>query len=229
MQPYFLPYIGYYQLIAAADLFIVYDNIKYTKKGWINRNRMLLNGQDATFTVPLKNASDQLDIVEREISPQFDAQKLLNQFKAAYQRAPYCQDIVPMLETVIRHPATNLFDFLLHGLTISCRQLGISTRIERSSAIAIDHSLKGQDKVLALCKAVGAEQYLNASGGQQLYQPAAFQAQDIALEFILPQPASYTQFGAPFVPWLSIVDAMMFNSPPALELAIQSQYDVIRP
>jgi len=229
MQPYFLPYIGYYQLIAAADLFIVYDNIKYTKKGWINRNRMLLNGQDATFTVPLKNASDQLDIVEREISPQFDAEKLLNQFKAAYQRAPYYRNIMPMLETVIRHPAPNLFDFLLHGLTLSCRQLGIATRIERSSTIAVDHSLKGQDKVLALCKAVGAEQYLNASGGQQLYQPASFQAEDIALEFILPQPASYAQFGAPFVPWLSIVDAMMFNSPQALQLSIQTQYDVIRP
>ena len=58
MQPYFLPYIGYFQLIEAADVFVVYDNIKYTKKGWINRNRMLRNGSDMVFSLPLKKDSD---------------------------------------------------------------------------------------------------------------------------------------------------------------------------
>jgi hypothetical protein len=72
MQPYFLPYLGYFQLIAAADLFIVYGNIKYTKKGWINRNRMLLNEEAVTFILPLKNASDNLDVDQRELSPQFN-------------------------------------------------------------------------------------------------------------------------------------------------------------
>ncbi|KHA77805.1 WbqC-like protein [Janthinobacterium lividum] len=229
MQPYFLPYIGYYQLIAAADLFIVYDNIKYTKKGWINRNRMLLNGQDATFSVPLKNGSDQLHIGEREVSAQFDGEKLLNQLKAAYARAPQFQDIFPLLEAVVRHPAANLFDFLLHSLEATCRQLGIDTPLVRSSGIDIDHALKSQDKVLALCQAVGAQRYINASGGQELYQAEAFQARGIALEFIQPRPASYAQFGGEFVPWLSIVDAMMFNAPQTLQLAIQNQYDVIHP
>ena len=56
MQPYFLPYIGYWQLLSAVDQFVVYDNIKYTKKGWINRNRFLRDGTDAVFTIPLKGA-----------------------------------------------------------------------------------------------------------------------------------------------------------------------------
>jgi hypothetical protein len=229
MQPYFLPYIGYYQLIAAVDLFIVYDNIKYTKKGWINRNRMLLNGRDAIFTVPLKSASDQTHIAEREISPQFDTEKLLNQIKAAYRLAPHVQDILPLLELIVRYPASNLFEFLLYNLTASCRHLGITTSFRRSSEIAIDHDLKSQDKVLALCNAVGADQYLNASGGQELYQPADFLAHGIELEFIQPRLTAYPQFGGEFVPWLSIIDAMMFNTPAALQLAIRNQYDVTRP
>ena len=88
MQPYFLPYIGYFQLIAGVDMFIIYDNIKYTKKGWINRNRMLLNGKDAMFSLPLKNASDSLDIRERELTEDFNQEKLLSQFKGAYRQAP---------------------------------------------------------------------------------------------------------------------------------------------
>ena len=96
MQPYFLPYIGYFQLIAAADLFIIYDNIKYTKKGWINRNRMLLNGTDKLFSLPLKKDSDFLDIVGREISQDFNPDKLLNQFKGAYIGAPYFVEVYPL-------------------------------------------------------------------------------------------------------------------------------------
>ena len=85
MQPYFFPYIGYFQLIAAVDQFIVYDNIKYTKKGWINRNRMLQNGKDVMFSLPLKSDSDFLDVCERELAADFNRDKLLNQLKGAYR------------------------------------------------------------------------------------------------------------------------------------------------
>src|SRR6476661_8294965 len=98
MQPYFLPYIGYYQLIGAVDLFIVYDNIKYTKKGWINRNRMLVNGSDAMFSLALKKDSDALDVVDRELAADFDRAKLLNQWRSGYRRAPFFKDTFPLLE-----------------------------------------------------------------------------------------------------------------------------------
>lgn len=88
MQPYFLPYSGYFQLIAASDLFVVYDNIKYTKKGWINRNRFLRDGKAVPFSLPLKHAPDSLEIRERELTANFNPGKLLNQFRAAYRQAP---------------------------------------------------------------------------------------------------------------------------------------------
>ncbi|WP_219117196.1 WbqC family protein [Janthinobacterium sp. UMAB-56] len=229
MQPYFLPYIGYFQLIAVADLFIVYDNIKYTKKGWINRNRMLLNDKDTTFTLPLKNASDHLHICEREISPQFDAEKLLNQFKGAYQRAPYLRETMALLESIVHHPAANLFEFLLHSLVETCEHLGIATPFQRSSEIAIDHALKGQDKVLALCQATGADRYINPIGGLQLYREADFLAKGIVLEFLQSRLPPYPQSGGEFVPWLSIIDVMMFTSPASLQTAIRQQFDMTRP
>ena len=83
MQPYFFPYIGYFQLIAAVDMFIVYDNIKYTKKGWINRNRLLNRGKNVIFSLPLKNDSDYLNVCQRELAADFNRDKLLHQFKGA--------------------------------------------------------------------------------------------------------------------------------------------------
>src|ERR1700680_880113 len=93
MQPYFFPYIGYFQLIDSVDLFIVYDNIKYTKKGWINRNRILLNGKDVTLSLPLKSDSDFLDIRDRELAADFNREKLVNQLSGAYRRAPYFRQV----------------------------------------------------------------------------------------------------------------------------------------
>ena len=109
MQPYFFPYIGYFQLISAVDQFVVYDNIKYTKKGWINRNRMLLNDKDVMFSLPLKKDSDFLNIVDRELSVEFDRGKLLNQFKGAYGRAPYFRECLVLLERVLGFEDNNLF------------------------------------------------------------------------------------------------------------------------
>lgn len=227
MQPYLLPYIGYFQLMGAVDLFIVYDNIKYTKKGWINRNRMLVNGTDAMFSLPLKKDSDCLDVVQRELAADFDRSKLLNQFKGAYSRAPFFAPTFSLLERIVNHQERNLFRYIHHALLRTREHLGIKTEIRISSEIAIDHALKSQDKVLALCKAVGADAYVNAIGGMELYAREDFSAQGIALHFIKPRPFEYPQFGAPFVPWLSIVDVLMFNPIERVRERIESHYDLI--
>lgn len=227
MQPYFLPYVGYFQLMAAVDLFIVYDNIKYTKKGWINRNRMLVNGTDAMFSLPLKKDSDYLNVVQRELAPDFDRDKLLNQFKGAYSRAPHFVQTLPLLERIVRHEDGNLFRYIHHALLRTREHLGIKTEIRVSSEIAIDHELKGQNKVLALCRAVGADTYVNAIGGTELYARDDFGAQGVALHFIKSRPFEYPQFGAPFVPWLSIVDVLMFNPVERVRERIESHFDLI--
>lgn len=210
MQPYFLPYIGYFQLINAVDTFVVYDNIQYTKKGWINRNRFLRNHADAVFSVPLKKDSDFLNVDQRSVAESFDATKLLNQLRAAYQKAPHFAQTMPVIETIIRHTETNLFRYVRQSILAVCEHLNINNRIVNSSTINIDHSLQGQDKVIAICKALGASVYVNPIGGTSLYSTAAFAERGMELRFLKSLPFEYPQFGKPFVPWLSIVDVMMF-------------------
>jgi hypothetical protein len=227
MQPYFLPYIGYFQLIAAVDLFVVYDNIKYTKKGWINRNRMLQNGKDAVFSLPLKNDSDFLNVCERELAATFDRDKLLSQLRGAYGRAPFFAQTFPLIEQVVGYEDANLFRFLHHSIVRTCDHLGIETEIRVSSTLAIDHGLKSQEKVLAICKAAHADAYINAIGGAELYSREAFAQQRIELKFIRPKPFEYPQLGDSFVPWLSIVDVMMFNPLDTVRDTIRAGYELV--
>lgn len=227
MQPYFLPYIGYYQLIAAVDVFVVYDNIKYTKKGWINRNRMLMNGQDAMFSLPLKKDSDSLDVVQRELAADYSRERLLNQFKGAYSQAPHFGETFALLERIVLNEECNLFRYIHHALVETCAHLRIDTEIRVSSVIGIDHNLKGQEKVLALCRAVGADTYINAIGGTELYSREEFGSQGVELKFIKSRPFSYGQFGATFVPWLSIIDVLMFNSLDAVRECIAVNREII--
>jgi hypothetical protein len=227
MQPYFFPYIGYFQLIRSVDLFVVYDNIKYTKKGWINRNRMLQNGKDVMFSLPLESDSDYLAVRERALAADFKRDKLLNQITGAYRRAPYFALTFPLVEQVVRYEDTNLFRFLHHSIVKTCEHLGITTEIRISSGIAIDHDLKNQDKVLALCEAVGANTYVNAIGGMELYLKETFRERGIDLKFIRSKPLEYPQFGDTFVPWLSIVDVMMFNPLDTIQACISTNYELI--
>lgn len=226
MQPYFLPYIGYWQLLSAVDRFIVYDNIEYTKKGWINRNRFLRQGADALFTVPLKKGSDFLTIVERSIADDFDPRDLLNALASAYRRAPFFGDAFPLIESIVTAAPRNLFEYLLNSLRATAEWLRIGTPIVISSTVAIDHRLKGESKVLALCRALEATHYVNAAGGRTMYSSESFARSGIDLKFIQTRPLAYAQFDHPFVPNLSIVDVIMFNSKDAVREMLGA-YDLV--
>jgi hypothetical protein len=227
MQPYFFPYVGYFQLIRSVDLFVIYDNLKYTKKGWINRNRILVNGTDEVFSLPLKGDSDFLQIRERSLAPDFDRDKLLNKIKSAYRKAPHFAQASQIIESITRFEDPSLFEFIRNSLKKVSEYLEISTPITISSGIAIDHELKGQDKVLAICQAVGASRYVNAIGGQELYSRDEFLARGVELKFIRSNSFEYRQFENPFVPWLSIVDVMMFNSQEVIRNYLASGYELI--
>lgn len=227
MQPYFMPYIGYFQLIAAVDLFILYDNIKYTKKGWINRNRYLRNGAPAILSLPLKGDSDYLDVRQRTISAGFDRRSLLNRMAQAYRRAPMFAEVFPLIEAAVLKDEPNLFRYIHHSLTALLGYLGISTRIVPSSAVPIDHSLRRQEKVLALCRQVGATTYVNAIGGRELYSPDAFGAQGIELQYLRSSPIEYKQFQHDFVPQLSIIDVLMFNAGEQTRDYVRRHYELL--
>ncbi len=227
MQPYLFPYIGYYQLIQAVDKFIVYDNIQHTKKGWINRNRFLQNGKDVMFSVPLKKGSDFLNIKERDISADFEKDKLLNQIREAYRRAPYFEEAFSLIENIVQYNNANLFSFIHNSIVRTCEYLSIGTEIIISSKISIDHSLKNQDRVLALCKAVGANTYVNPIGGMALYSKEAFHEKGIDLKFVKSKPFEYKQYDNEFVSWLSIIDVMMFNPGERIQEYLACYYDLI--
>ncbi len=226
MQPYFFPYIGYFQLVRAVDVFVVYDNIKFTKKGWINRNRYLLHGEPAVFTVPVAHASDSLDVRERQVAPSFERERMLHRLGAAYRHAPRRAEAMSILERCVRNPEPNLFLFLESSIRALCDALEIPTPIVVSSSLDVDPALTGQDKVLALCRAVGATSYLNPIGGRELYDAAAFAAHGMSLAFLKARPEPYPQLGAPFVPFLSILDVLMFNPPDATH-ALLDAWDTV--
>ncbi|AFR04075.1 WbqC-like protein [Pectobacterium brasiliense] len=227
MQPYFFPYIGYFQLMAEVDVFVVYDNIKYTKKGWINRNRILLNGKDSTFSLPLKKDSDFLDVKDRVLSETFNRDDLINKIRGAYRRAPYFKNVFPLLENIINYRDDNLFNYILYSLENIKGYLGLTCDIKVSSSINIDHSLKSQDKVLAFGNALGAKSYSNPPGGISLYSQEAFSLHGMTLNFIQPNNIIYKQFDEPFVAWLSIIDVMMFNSSDEVLHLITNEYELI--
>jgi hypothetical protein len=227
MQPYFLPYFGYWQLIAAVDVFVIYDTVKYTKKGWINRNRLLRNGAPAMFSLPLRRASDDLDIRDREIAPEFRGETLLAQVRGAYLRAPQFGPTFALLQRVVGTDERDLFMFLERSIRLTCEHLAIATEIRRSSDVPADRELRGEGRVLAICEAVGTEVYVNAIGGVELYSPEEFAARGMELRFIRSRPLEYAQLGAPFVPNLSILDVLMFNPLAAVKESIVAGYDLI--
>lgn len=227
MQPYLLPYIGYFQLIGAVDQFIIYDTIKYTKKGWINRNRILRDGAAVTFTLPIEKGPDSLDIRERRVAESFDPNRLCAQIAQAYRRAPHRGETMALVEAVLHHASGNLFDHLRHGLAQTCTHLGIATPIGVASAIEDGRGPRGQDRVMDLCERLGATTYVNPIGGLSLYDRAAFLERGIALRFLRAQARPYPQSERPFVPWLSIVDVLMFNSPAAVRALLRDGYDLV--
>lgn len=214
MQPYFFPYIGYFQLINSVDEFVIYDNIKFTKKGWINRNRILVNGQDAYITLPLRRDSDYLHVCQRFLADGWSKERrsLLSRIEAAYRKAPYYEAIFPLVKECLFFEEDNLFLFIRNTLNAVNEYIQIKTPLIASSSIAVDHSLIAGEKVIAICKARLASRYINPIGGTKLYEKADFLTHGIDLKFLRSHDLVYKQFDNEFVPWLSILDVMMFNS-----------------
>lgn len=229
MQPYFFPYIGYFQLINAVDEFVVYDNIEYTKKGWINRNRILVNGQPVFITLPLKRDSDFLHVHQRFLADSWtqDRKKMLNRISDAYRKAPNFNEVFSLAERCVLFKGDNLFEFIYNTIVHVNEYLQIRTPVTVSSSILIDHSLRAAEKVLELCKARKAVEYLNPIGGVGLYNKEYFLQNGIRLQFIKSNDVVYNQFDNDFVPWLSIIDVMMFNTKEQIWRHLNSSYTVI--
>jgi len=227
MQPYFIPYIGYFQMLNAVDQFVIYDNIQFIKSGWMHRNRLLINGKDEYISLPLRKDSYHLYVDQRYLSDIYaeEKRKILRKIQS-YQKAPYFDDVFPLVSAILDFEDTNLFQFNYHSIKEINRYLDIDTPIIVSSTIDIDHDLKGQDKVIALCKALNTTTYINSIGGMELYDKEDFLKQGIKLQFIKTMPSEYQQFKNNFVPFLSIIDVMMFNDKQTLK-SMLLEYELV--
>ncbi|MEP3387053.1 MAG: WbqC family protein [Reichenbachiella sp.] len=229
MQPYFLPYLGYFQLMNLVDVFVIYDEIQYTKKGWINRNRILVNNDAQTITLPLKKDSDYLNIKDRILADHWpkERKKLLAKIYNCYKKAPEFDKTYDLLESIFEYDEQNLFKFIQFSLKQLMSHFNITTSLVVSSDISFDNKLKSSDKVLAICRASEATHYINPIGGLELYDKKQFEAQDVKLNFLRSNLSIYPQFENEFVPGLSVVDAMMFNSPQELSNLIQNDFELV--
>jgi hypothetical protein len=227
MQPYFLPYIGYFQLVKAVDVFVIYDDVNYIKKGWINRNIILVNGKGFQFNIPLQEVSQNKLINHISIEEDLNWEKnLLKTITLTYKKAPFFAEIFPIIENIIEYDEKNLAKFIAYSLQKICSLLSIETTIMISSAIEKNNDLKGQDKIIEICKKLEADTYVNAIGGAALYDKDVFIKGNLSLSFIKSNLINYPQFKNEFIPWLSIIDIMMFNSPEQIK-GFLSQYDLI--
>ncbi len=213
MQPYIFPYIGYFQLINAVDKFIIYDDVNFINKGWINRNRILVNGKDSLFTIPLKEASQNKLINSIEVN--WDnawKSKFLKTIEQSYKKAPHYQQVLPLIEGLLNTEKSIFSEIIFENLTQVCQYLEIKTEIVPSSSIYHNTHLKAQERIIDICVQEKTDTYINPIGGLELYDKAAFQAIGKELFFIKSKAIRYTQFKNEFVPWLSIIDVLMFCS-----------------
>lgn len=209
MQPYLFPYLGYFQLIRAVDVFVVYDDVNYINRGWINRNNILVQGKAHLLTMELEGASQNKLINEIGVGGRND--KLLKTIRMNYSKAPYFRQAFPVIEDILNKEEKNLARFLDYQLKQICAYFGFSPLWINSSDLKKNASLRAQDKILAICEELGATHYINMPGGKELYDRQSFEAKGIKLSFIHPLPTKYSQFGKEFLPNLSIIDVMMFN------------------
>lgn len=214
MQPYFFPYIGYWQLIRAADRFVILDDVNYIKAGWINRNRLLINGQPTWLTAPVQDASQNRKICATQLQATDDwRDKTVRMVAMAYRRAPCFAEVFPVVEQVLRHGAGNLADYLAHQLRTLTAFMGIDTSFVTTSRRYGNEQLAGQARIVDICRREDARQYLNLPGGRALYDPAAFAAAGVELHFLTMRPLPYPQRSPGFTPFLSIIDALMELGP----------------
>jgi hypothetical protein len=216
MQPYIFPYLGYLGLLASADVFVFYDDVQYIPRGWINRNRLLVQGAAHTFTVPVVKASQnkRIDEVKLHDFAGF-RRRFLRQLDGAYRRAPHFEATRAWVDGLLSEAPPGLAELAMRTVRASAERLGLTVQFRRASeSFADTRGWPRAERLMAITRACGARRYVNAPGGAVLYTPAEFAAGGVELRFVQPLLTPYPQHGAgAFVPGLSVIDALMACTP----------------
>lgn len=228
MQPYFFPYLGYFQLIEEVDKFIIYDDVNYINRGWVNRNYILVNNKSSLINIPLSKASQNKNINEIQIVNDYKwKMKLLRTIEFSYKQAPFFSPIYDLIQTQINDVYANIAIFNTQTIKAICEYLGITTKIVYSSVEYQNGNLRGQERILDICKKEYADNYINPIGGVNLYDKKIFQEQRIRLNFIQPSTIAYPQFSEIFVPSLSIIDVLMFCDSTHIKSSLLKKYELV--
>lgn len=227
MQPYLFPYIGYFQLINAVDKFILYDDVDFIKKGWINRNKILINGIPHLFTIPLNKASQNKLI--KEITFVIDENwrsKFIKTIKRSYKKAPFYDKTIQIIEEVIFFKSIYIKDLILKSIVIISEYLDINTKIVESSSIYNNIEKNGQERIIDICLQEDTDVYINPIGGIDIYNKEYFSKNHIQLFFIKSKLDRYKQNSEDFIPWLSIIDVLMNCSKEKIKIMLEN-YELI--
>ncbi|MEQ6122353.1 WbqC family protein [Reichenbachiella sp. MALMAid0571] len=209
MQPYLFPYIGYFHLVQAVDKFVFYDDVNFIKGGWINRNRILINGKESFITLNLSHASPKKLINQIEVID--NRKKLIKTIKLAYNKAPYFEEVFALMVQILSYDSTNISDIAINSIISITEYLKVKTKFIKSSSLPKTLNYKGQERVIRICKELEGKVYINPIGGLELYSSKVFKENGLTLNFLKPTIESYSQFNQEFIPALSIVDILMFN------------------
>lgn len=213
MQPYYFPYLGYFQLMNAVDTFVILDNVQFVKRGWIQRNRILLEGGMKQIHMKIDHMTQHKKICEHNrIIDLVHEHYQIRLLSHAYKHAPYYGEVMPMIERIMNDEEPNVAVYLEKLLTEIRNYLELDTELLVASSLDYDKSLKREELVIEICRSLNTDHYINAIGGQALYEKEKFAKSGISLDFIKMDRIEYPQFNHPFVPDLSIIDVMMFNS-----------------
>ncbi|KGD61201.1 hypothetical protein T9A_01650 [Alcanivorax jadensis T9] len=207
MQPYLFPYIGYFQLIFAADIFLVYDDVSFIKQGYINRNTILTEKGVKRFTVPVPGASSNKMICDLDFSR--DVRKIKEMVRQSYSKAPYFDQVFPLICSILEYRERSIADLCIYSYQLIFDYLGIGKEMIKTSDIDYDRSVSARDKLISFCRTFSADSYINVPGGRALYSRSDFSERGISLKFIEPVDVVYFQGGDEFVPNLSIIDLLM--------------------
>ncbi|MCG9909994.1 MAG: WbqC family protein [Flavobacteriales bacterium] len=230
MQPYLFPYIGYFQLINSVDKIIMYDDVNYIKNGWIDRNRILVNSNPIYFKVPLKDTSSFKKICETEINYAIYSKwkdKLYKTIELSYKKAPNYKNVFELITETFEKKYMNVGQLATQSINNTSKYLGIKTKIEITSTIYKNESLQRTERLINFCKIEGAKTYINLVSGKELYDKNNFNIRQIELNFISPMLNEYKQLKNTFIPGLSIIDVMMFNSKEEITYML-TQYKLIK-
>ncbi|MEO9967594.1 MAG: WbqC family protein [Reichenbachiella sp.] len=217
MQPYLFPYLGYFQLIQAVDDFIFFDDVNYIKKGWINRNNILANGQPSLFTVPIIKASQNKKICDSyPLITDSWTEKFVNSLTQAYSKAPFFNESCSLVQKVFKSidPKNSIADLAIQSIKSVLEYIDLEKSIMLSSEISYNREGSGPEKIISITKNLGAQHYVNPINGRELYSSEYFDDHGIKLSFIqMEEHLKYNQLNNSFIPNLSILDVLMYNSP----------------